>query len=166
MFLKSKRLIERKEGLDQLKEILKDKGKALIIHYSCESFVTSHGRTPRVTSISVRSMETAQMKSFSIHIQAQFDGKNFNNLNPEDYDTLEKKMLFEFYKYMKSNKDKKWIHWNMRDSNYGFEAIANRYKILGGNPFHLDDDRKYDFPRILGKIYSYAYEKINLMEDS
>jgi len=159
MFLKSKRLIERKEGFDQLQEILKDKGKSLIIHYSCESFVTTHGRTPRVTSISIRSIETAQMKSFSIHIQAQFDGKDFNNLTTQDYDDLEKKMLVEFYKYMEDNKDKRWVHWNMRDSNYGFEAIANRYKILGGTPFYLDDDRKYDFPRILGKIYTYAYEK-------
>lgn len=159
MFLKSKRLIERKEGLDHLQEILKDKGKSLIIHYSCESFITSHGRTPRVTSISVRSMETSQVKSFSIHIQAQFDGKDFNNLTTHDYDDLEKKMLDDFYKYMEDNKDKKWVHWNMRDSNYGFEAIANRYKILGGTPFYLDDDRKYDFPRILGKIYTYGYEK-------
>jgi hypothetical protein len=38
MFFTSKRLIERKEELDQLNIILKDKNKSLIIHYSCESF--------------------------------------------------------------------------------------------------------------------------------
>jgi len=97
MIFSSSRLIERKEGLDKLNEITKDKSKSLIIHYSSESFITSHGRTPRVTSISVRSMEIAQMKSFSIHIQAQFDGKDFSQLTQQDYDDLEKKMLKEFY---------------------------------------------------------------------
>ncbi|NMC58103.1 MAG: hypothetical protein GYA51_01710 [Candidatus Methanofastidiosa archaeon] len=159
MFFTSKRLKERAEGLDKLKEILKDKNKALIIHYSCESFITTHGRTPRVTSICIRYLGTAQTKSFSIHLQAQFEQKDFNNLTDSDYDYLEKKMLDEFYDFAKKHKDFKWIHWNMRDSNYGFDAIANRYRILGGTAFEIDEDRKYDFPRILGKIYTYGYEK-------
>ena len=159
MFFKSKRLVERAEGLDLLKEILKDKNKSVIIHYSCESFVTSHGRTPRITSICMRYLGTAQTKSFSIHLQAQFDKKDFNNLSDIDYDGIEKKMLDEFYDFAKKYKDFKWIHWNMRDSNYGFEAIANRYRILGGEHFEIDEDRRYDFPRILGKIYTYGYEK-------
>lgn len=159
MFFTSKRLTERKDGFDQLNEILKDKNKSLIIHYSCESFVTSHGRTPRVTSICIRYLGTAQTKSFSIHLQAQFESKDFNNLNDADYDELEKKMLDEFYDFAKRHKDFKWVHWNMRDSNYGFDAIANRYRILGGEAFEIDQDRKYDYPRILGKIYTYGYEK-------
>uniref|UniRef100_A0A832DK24 Uncharacterized protein n=1 Tax=Ignavibacterium album TaxID=591197 RepID=A0A832DK24_9BACT len=159
MFFTSKRLKERAEGLDQLKEILKDKNKALIIHYSCESFITTHGRTPRVTSICIRYLGTAQTKSFSIHLQAQFEQKDFNNLTDSDYDYLERKMLDEFYDFAERHKDFKWIHWNMRDSNYGFDAIANRYRILGGTAFKIDEDRKYDLPRILGKIYTYGYEK-------
>lgn len=159
MFFTSKRLVERAAGLELLKEILKDKNKSVIIHYSCESFVTSHGRTPRITSICMRYLGTAQTKSFSIHLQAQFDKKDFNNLSDTDYDEIEKKMLEEFYEFAKKHKDFKWIHWNMRDSNYGFEAIANRYRILGGEHFEIDEDRRYDFPRILGKIYTYGYEK-------
>lgn len=159
MFFKSKRLIERSEGQKLLNSILEDKNKSLIIHYSCESFVTSHGRTPRITSICLRYLASSQTKSFSIHLQAQFENKDFNNLTIEEYDFLEKKMLDEFYEFAKYPKDYKWIHWNMRDSNFGFDAIANRYRILGGDPFQIDDDRRYDFPRILGKIYTYGYEK-------
>lgn len=159
MFFTSKRLTERAEGLDLLREILKDKNKSVVIHYSCESFVTTHGRTPRVTSICMRYLGTAQTKSFSIHLQAQFDQKDFNNLSIADYDELEKKMLNEFYDFAKNHKDFKWIHWNMRDSNYGFEAIANRYRILGGEAFEIDEDRRFDFPRILSKIYTHGYEK-------
>lgn len=159
MFFTSKRLIERAEGLELLKEILKNKNKSAVIHYSCESFVTTHGRTPRVTSICMRYLGTAQTKSFSIHLQAQFDQKDFNNLTIADYDDLEKKMLNEFYEFAKKHKNFKWIHWNMRDSNYGFEAIANRCRILGGDVFEIDEDRRYDFPRILSKIYTHNYEK-------
>lgn len=159
MFFKSKRLLERQEGIDQLMEILKDKNKSLIIHYSCESFITTHGRMPRVTSICIRNYGNAQTKSFSIHLQAQFNNLDFNNLSDSEYDDLENKMLSSFYDFLQNHKNYKWVHWNMRDSNYGFEAIANRYKILGGTPFELDDDRKYDFPRILGKIFTYGYEK-------
>src|SRR5690554_5315130 len=159
MFFTSKRLIERNEGLELLKEILKDKNKVIVIHYSCESFITSHGRTPRVTSICIRYLGNAQTKSFSIHLQAQFSQKDFNNLTDQDYDELEKSMLDEYYDFVKKHKDFKWIHWNMRDSNYGFEAIANRYRILGGEAYEIDEDRKYDFPRVLGKIYTQGYEK-------
>lgn len=159
MFFTSKRLTERNEGLELLREILKDKNKSLVIHYSCESFVTTHGRTPRVTSICMRYLGTAQTKSFSIHLQAQFDQKDFNTLSNADYDELERKMLNEFYDFAKKHKEFKWIHWNMRDSNFGFEAIANRYRILDGEAFEIDEDRRYDFPRILNKIYTHNYEK-------
>jgi hypothetical protein len=159
MFFTSKSLDEHREGKSVLNQILSDKNKAIIIHYSCESFVTNHGRTPRITSICIRYIGNAQTKSFSIHLQAQFDQKDFNNLSITEYDQSELKMLEEFYNFAKIHKDFRWIHWNMRDSNFGFEAIANRYRILGGTAFEIDEDRRFDFPRILGKIFTNHYEE-------
>jgi hypothetical protein len=154
----SPRLRERQQGLELFSELIKDKGKCFIVHYSCESFITTHGRTPRVTSICIKSLSTAQTVSFSIHLQAQFAQLDFNNLSDNDYDIIEKSMLSEFSSFVKRHSGYRWIHWNMRDSNYGFEAINNRLRILGGDEFDIDDDRKYDFPRILGLIYTYGYE--------
>jgi hypothetical protein len=159
MFLSSKRLEERAEGIETLNKIYSAKDKSLIIHYSCESFVTNHGKTPRVTSICVRFLESAQTISFSIHLQAQFEKMDFNNLSDPDYDKLEKKVLNDFYEFAENHKKYNWIHWNMRNSNFGFEAISNRYKILDGKPFIIDEDRRYDFPRILSKIYTHKYEE-------
>lgn len=158
MFLTSNRLKERRKGLKTLNEIMDNKGKSIVIHYSCESFVTSNGNTPRITSICLRHLDNAQTKSFSIHLQAQFNQKDFNNLTLQGYDELEKEMLKKFYEYIEKHKKYKYIHWNMRDSNYGFEAIANRYRILGGKAFNIDEDRRYDLPRILSEIYTYNYE--------
>jgi hypothetical protein len=157
----SPRLRERRKGISLLHEITKDQSRSLVIHYSSESFVTNHGNTPRITSICVKSLNTAQTKSFSIHLQAQFEGLDFNNLSNEEYDRLESDMLAEFSDFVKSHASYRWVHWNMRDSNYGFEAIDNRIRILDGQTFDIDDDRKYDFPRILRLLYTYAYEKNN-----
>ena len=154
----SARLRQRKDGLDQLNDIIKDKSKSFIIHYSCESFVTNHGKTPRVTSICINNLKTSQTHSFSIHLQAQFEGIDFSNLLQDDYDRLELAMLTEFTNFVKEHPTSKWIHWNMRDSNYGFLAINNRLRILNGSPYVIPDDLKYDYPRILQLIYTQGYE--------
>lgn len=159
MAFSSIRLKERRAGLDKLDTVLSNINNCLVIHYSCESFKVKSGKTPRVTSISVRNLGNTQTESFSIHLQAQFDGLDFTNLTDEQYDVLEKKVLTDFYEFVKANKKHNWIHWNMRDSNYGFHAIANRYRILKGKPFVTDDDRKFDFPKILEAIYTANYER-------
>lgn len=158
MIFNSPRLRERQDGLDKFKELFRAKEKCLIIHYSCESFITSHGKTPRVTSICICNLSTNQTTSFSIHLQAQFDGKDFNNLTSNEYDELELKMLNEFSGFVKKNNTQKWLHWNMRDSNYGFEAINNRIRILKGHQFEIAEDFKFDIPRALGLIFTYGYE--------
>mgnify|MGYP000265229845 CR=1 FL=1 len=155
---KSKRLEERGEGIKQLADCLNDKSRVFIIHYSCESFFNTHGRSPRVTSISIRNIQSGQTLSFSIHLHAQIKKKDFNHLGDLEYDELEFEMLNEFYAFAEKRKDFKWIHWNMRDSNFGFEAISNRFKILGGIPLEIEVEKRFDLPRILGKIYSYNYE--------
>lgn len=157
-FLNSPRLRERREGLQKLNELIRHKAKCFIIHYSCESFITSHGKTPRVTSICINNVGTGQTRSYSIHLEAQLQGKDFNNLSDEEYDTLELSMLNAFSSFVKKHPDYKWIHWNMRDSNYGFVAINNRIQILKGTRFNIPDDFKYDFPKILGQIYTHDFE--------
>ncbi len=150
---------ERQEGLDLFNELTGNNVKSLIVHYSCESFVTTHGKTPRVTSVSLRNIKNAQTTSFSIHLQAQISGKDFHSLSEKDYDELEKEMLSRFYEFVEKHNTYKWVHWNMRNANYGFEAIKNRYRILGGTPKEIDDDLKYDLPFILSKIYTKKYEE-------
>jgi hypothetical protein len=41
----------------------------------------------------------------------------------QQYDTLEKLMLDEFYEYVRLHGSHTWLHWNMRDINYGFQAL-------------------------------------------
>jgi hypothetical protein len=37
----------------------------------------------------------------------------------------------------------------MRNINFGFQAIEHRYKVLGGKPYIVEDDRKVDLAKLL-----------------
>lgn len=41
--------------------------------------------------------------------------------------------------------------------NYGFQAIEHRYKVLGGEPFVIEDSRKFDLARELIALYGVTY---------
>jgi hypothetical protein len=44
------------------------------------------------------------------------------------YNELETEMLDAFYAYLRQHQQQTFVHWNMRDKNYGFQAIEHRYK--------------------------------------
>lgn len=114
----------------------------MLIHYLCESFVNIRaGRTPRITSIAIRHFATGQTESFSLHKTTEQIGVDSENI-PDNYDLVEKEMLTEYFEFLKENKDKLFIHINMRDINYGFKAIKHRYKVLKSLPFVLQDSKK------------------------
>jgi hypothetical protein len=129
----------------------------LLIHYSCESFYDiKDGKTPRITSIAVRYLNTAQTKSFSIHKVAELKQIPIDQINGS-YDQLEKEMLKDFYKFVGEHKDYKWIHWNMRDINYGFEALKYRATILLTKTYDIKDENKFDLARLLIDKYGKGY---------
>ncbi len=73
------------------------------------------------------------------------------------YDSLERSMLDQFYDYARLHQNYKWIHWNMRDSNFGFEAVAHRYRTIGGEPIEIPEAQRHDLTRILAAIYGAKY---------
>jgi hypothetical protein len=128
--------------------------RTLLIHYSCESFYDrADGSSPRVTSIAVRHLDTRQTHSFSIHLMAEREHSEIER----DYDGLERKMLDEFYEYVRTHPDCYWLHWNMRDVNYGFQAIDHRYRVLGGCPTVVPDEHRVDLSEIVGDINGRDY---------
>ena len=138
-------------------EIDKNPGNYLIIHYSCEKFYDiKDGHTPRITSIAVYRYVNAQTDSFSIHKMAEKARIQLVEIK-QHYDELEYSMLNEFFEYAKEHQNYVWIHWNMRDINYGFKAIEHRFSVLGGTPYAIPDDRKIDLARLLIDCYGVGY---------
>lgn len=100
-----------------------------VIHYSCESFYDrQEGNSPRITSIAVRNLGTAQTQSFSIHKYGEIKGYTHGELE-QHYNELEKTMLAEFFVFVKMRSGHRWVHWNMRDINYGFHALEHRFRV-------------------------------------
>jgi len=66
-------------------------------------------------------------------------------------------MLDAFYTHVGSFRGMKYLHWNMRDINYGFAALEHRHRVLGGTPIVIDDDKKIDFSRLLIDIFGADY---------
>ena len=146
-----------KRAKQQLDELFKQPEHTVVIHYSCESFYDreNNPHSPRVTSIAVRNLDTGQTKSFSIHLIAERRGL-LDSID-QHYDYLEKEMLSEFYDEVRIREHCKWLHWNMRDANYGFEALENRIKALGGVPNNVLEANRYDLSRLLVSIYGTGY---------
>ena len=151
------KLRRRKDAKETLKQIERKRENYFLIHYSCESFYDiQDGRTPRITSIAIRNFYSGQTHSFSIHKTAEQKNISFEKIS-NAYDKLEKGMLGEYFEYLALNKGSYYLHWNMRDINYGFQAIEHRFKVLGGKPYLIDDDRKIDLARLLISLYTVRY---------
>ena len=143
-----------------LKELFDKPDNVWVIHYSCESFYDREdSNSPRVTSIAVRNLHSAQTRSFSIHHTAEVNGIGLKNIE-ECYDELEREMLEEFFSYISGFQTIMYIHWNMRDANYGFQAIEHRFRALGGKNellYVVDDRNKVDLARLVHDIYGSDY---------
>ena len=66
-------------------------------------------------------------------------------------------MLKEFYDYVKKHKNYAWVHWNMRNINYGFAALEHRCKVLGGTPIEIHESCRYDLHLLLKRLYGDNY---------
>lgn len=151
------KLRARKEVRARFDAINKRRDMCLVIHYSCDSFYNiKDGRTPRVTSIAVRQFSSGQTTSFSIHKSAELGGVEQADIAAK-YDELEKNMLSEFFAFVNTKQDHTFFHWNMRDINYGFQAIEHRFKVLKGKPVTIYDDKKLDLARELVALFGVKY---------
>ena len=147
-----------KEAKRKLVEICENKDRVLVIHYSCESFYDrGEVESPRVTSIAVRNLATAQTKSFSIHQFAERGRKVSSGEIDDYYDQLEKRVLEEFFDYAKKHEGYIWLHWNMRDAKYGFEALEHRFKVHDETPFRIREPFRCDLARLLVELYGVNY---------
>ena len=152
-----RRIQKRTKALNTVSELMTHPESVVVIHYSCESFYDRpDGSSPRITSIAVRNLATGQTASFSIHQMAERQKVSREEIG-QNYDNLEKLMLDEFYEYVHGHSTHKWLHWNMRDINYGFQAIAHRYRVLGGQSNEIHESNLIDLARLITAIYGVGY---------
>lgn len=137
----------------------------------------------RVTSIAVRNLKSGQTRTWSIHKSAELSNQldNLSEMikanaplatqeqNPEEpraastvriseiLNPLEFDMLRGYFAFLHDHSDSVYVHWNMRDDNYGFSALEHRFRVLGGTPTILPDNKKFDLARELITLYGKRY---------
>jgi hypothetical protein len=90
----------QRAALTALDRLFADAANVWIIHYSCESFYDPpEGRSPRVTSVAVRKLDSGQTVSFSIHQVAERRQIRFDQIE-QHYDDLEREMLTAFFGHL------------------------------------------------------------------
>lgn len=140
-----------------LDDIFSNEKGVLVIHYSCESFYDRpEGTSPRITSIAIRRLESGQTVSFSIHQVAERNSHDLARID-EKYDAFELEMLKDYFAFVDKHQENLWLHWNMRDINYGFMALEHRFGVLGGTPLVLADSQKIDLARLLIDLFGVQY---------
>ncbi len=140
-----------------LESLLEQPDIVNVIHYACESFNDPGSEnSPRITVIAIRNMGSGQTVTFSLDHEAELANISVSKIK-ENLDELERKMLCKFYGHVSMNRNYKWLHWNMRDTTYGFNALANRYRVLGKEPTEIPDALLFDLSHILVDIYGENY---------
>ena len=131
-----------------------------IIHYSCQSLNDDNeALSPRITSIAISHYATEQTVSFSTHSIAEELHILRENVQ-ERFDEVERRLLQQFFIFIRDRRDKYWMHWNMRNLTYGFEHLEHRFRVLGGNDAPvIPVERRLNLNDLLADRYGPGYAK-------
>ena len=66
-------------------------------------------------------------------------------------------MLQEYNDHISGYKDTQYLHWNMRDVNFGFQALEHRARVHGIEPCVVPDSCRLDLSRLLVQAYGTGY---------
>ncbi|WP_407051763.1 hypothetical protein [Methyloraptor flagellatus] len=145
---------------DFITEIKKNPENFYIIHYSCQSlYDDNEALSPRITSIAITHFATEQTLSFSTHSIAE-ELHIGRDAVRDRFDEVERKLLRDFYAFVRDRRDKYWIHWNMRNLTYGFEHLEHRFRVLGevDSPV-IPVERRLNLNDLLSDRYGNDYAK-------
>jgi len=156
---------------EYLKKLNSDPSRVLIIYYS--NFENNYEPfSSAISSIVIRSLDKSIYQCFSIHLEADLSKLDIETIEDE-YIDLEYMVLLKFSKFLKNHKEYTWIHWNMNNIEYGFEALKHRFdklsqgsneqfeEVVGKNKFDLNNF----FEIYFGENYSTGPDKLkSLME--
>jgi len=154
---------KKDNSVQLLRSLMENPGEALVIHYSRQNLNDNEQgmATPRIIAIMVKSMDGIVTNCFAIHHEAE-KVRVIRESIADYYDLLESRLLISFNNFVKRNPGRKWIHWDMNDVHFSFEAIQHRYEVLvdeSGEGFvQVPNKDRVNLNQLLKVIYSSNYE--------
>ena len=100
---------------------------------------------------------TRQTVNFSLHSIAEEQGVAKSDVD-KAYDDIERQLLHRFYNFAQSHFEKCWLHWNMRNTVFGFEHLEHRFRVLTkSNPPTIPYDNRVNINDVLKYKYGPDY---------
>lgn len=146
-----------------LRSMIDNPTEALIIHYSRQNLNDNEQgmATPRIIAIMVKSLDGIITNCFAIHHEAE-KARIIRESITDYYDLLEGKLLISFNNFVKDNIGRKWIHWDMNDVHFSFEAIKHRYEVLvdekGEGFVDVPNKDRINLNQLIKSVYGANYE--------
>lgn len=120
----------RKAALAEIETAIAAKAHASVVHYACEGFEKLEGR---MAAIAVRNLGTGATTLFDVTSKLPA-GVTPKSADPSELAQAELRMLEDFDTFLQGHPNHYWLHWNMRDATFGFDALQRRQRALGGSP--------------------------------
>lgn len=141
-----------------INELEKNIDKILYIHYSCENLSDNNeGLSPRITSIAVYFHDESALKSFAFNIAAEKLHIKRNDIE-NNLNAIEKKLLEDFFEFVNDHYDFYWVHWNMSNMNFGFDALEHRYEVLNNKRAkHIPEEKRFNLSKLIALKYGSNY---------
>ena len=150
---------KHKKAKEQINEIFMRPDKYRVIHYSRQGF--SQGNNQHADAIvSIAIYSGVSDATFSVDIQSMAERLQirFQDISQRIRE-IETEMLREFFDYINQNRDFIYLHWNMRDNQFGFQALSNRYCALtNGKPaYEIPIEKQLNVSNLLEEYYGSDY---------
>jgi hypothetical protein len=155
--------IHKKSAINTFELFLNNPSESLVIHYSRQNLEDNESgmATPRVIAIIVKSLDGKLSECFAIHHEAEKAKIVWDEIT-NYYDFLEERLIKGFVTFVKTHRNYNWLHWDMNDVHFSFEAIEHRYKVLvdeNGKDFvNIPLDKRVNLNQLLKQIYGDNYE--------
>lgn len=147
-------LDRREAARAELARALASRQHAFVLHYVGVKFEAAD---PRITAIAARNLGTGSTACFEIEQELRKQDIDLLAATPAQLDAAERRMLDAFSAFVRTRRNDFWLHWNMRNSLFGFAALENRHKVLGGRPATIPEQNQVDLADRLGDIYGASY---------
>jgi hypothetical protein len=146
---------------EAIERIKKHRKKCLIIHYACQSLYDDKDtHSPRIANIVVKGYDSDQTFSFAFHLVAEKLGILKADI-PNRMDDIERRLLDEFFDFVRQNPGNIWLHWNMTSLVFGFETLAHRFSLLTGkNAPSIDMENRVNLAEVVAGRYGPNYAAV------
>ncbi|WP_199560065.1 hypothetical protein [Sphingomonas psychrotolerans] len=138
----------------ELERALASRHHAFVLHYIGATFASAERR---VTAVAARNMGTGVTHCFEVEAELRGAAIDPMAASAEQLDKAERRLLDAFYAFARAHPNHFWLHWNMRNSVFGFLGLENRYRELGGYPAAIPDGYRLDLADRLADIHGDSY---------